>query len=80
MKMLNSLKLKSKNNNARNAKRNGSLKCFPFHKWENWKTVRTGILVDSFWSDEKTPVGKFIEQTKTCQTCGKIKIRQETIL
>jgi hypothetical protein len=58
---------------------NFSLKCFPFHKWGNWETIRTGDLFDTFWSG-RMPVGRFIEQKKTCEICKKVKLRQEKVV
>ena len=56
---------------------NFSLKCFPFHKWGNWETTQTGDIIDSFWAPSNLPIGKYVEQKKTCQICGKVKLREE---
>lgn len=58
---------------------NFSLKCFPFHKWGNWETTRTGNLVDTFWGSKDITVGRFTEQKKTCEICKKVKLRQERV-
>lgn len=43
-----------------------------WHKWSKWETVARGRLVDC-----GIVCGKYAQQEKYCEKCGKVKIRTE---
>lgn len=44
-----------------------------FHRWTRWTITNAGPLLTN--DDEK--VGYFIVQTRTCQVCGLVQIRED---
>lgn len=50
-----------------------SLRCFPFHTWEQWGDV---THVTYYASSQATrPCAQGIRQERRCQVCGKVQLR-----
>jgi len=44
------------------------------HDWTKWETINEGNILRI---DEESKTGIFTEQRRTCQICGKVKLRIE---
>jgi hypothetical protein len=47
-----------------------------FHRWTPWRVIKEGPLLNE--RDEH--VGTYIVQTRQCNVCGKIRLREERAL
>jgi hypothetical protein len=49
--------------------------CFLFHKWGKWQIIDEGPILRQYHRDPRAhSVGRYIEQKRVCECCGKVQL------